>query len=209
MRLSSVVVATVFITSGCAVGVKHQYHDINPETTLHIHGNIAVGVHDRRPYVVTGDKAETFVGLTRGGYGNPFDVNTESGSPLAKDFRAAIVSLLKRSGATVTEVEFKPSASGVDVRQFLTQTGADKSVLLTLREWKSDTYMSTALHYDIELIVFGSKNDVLGNKTLVGKDDLGGSLVNPPAHARSAVPAAFRKKLEELFSDPNIVQALQ
>jgi len=205
MRLLSVVVATVFITSGCAI----QYHDINPETTLHLHGNIAVGVQDRRPYVVTGDKAETFVGLARGGLRNPFDVNTQSGSPLAKDFRAAIVSLLKRGGATVTEVEFKPSTSGYDVRQSLAQTGADKSVLLTLREWKSDTYVRTALYYNIELIVFGSKNDVLGNKTLVGNDNLGGNMFNQPAHERSAVPAALRKKLEELFSDPKIVRALE
>lgn len=209
MRLFSVIVATVFMTSGCAIGVKHKYDDINPEATLHTHGTIAVGVQDKRPYVVTGDKAETFVGLSRGGYGNPFDVNTESGSPLAKDFRAAIVSLLKSGGATVTEVEFKPSTSGYDVRQSLAQTGADKSVLLTLREWKSDTFMRTALHYDIELIVFGSKNDTLGNKTLAGKDDLGGNIIHPPAHARSAVPAAFRKKLEELFSDPDIVRALE
>lgn len=34
-------------------------------------------------------------------------------------------------------------------------------------------------------------------------------MLNPPAHAKKAVPDAFRRKLEEWFSNPAVVRALQ
>jgi hypothetical protein len=42
---------------------------------------LAVAVHDERSEVASGDKNPAFVGLLRGGYGNPMDVRTASGAP--------------------------------------------------------------------------------------------------------------------------------
>ena len=207
-RFIFIAFVTIF-SSGCAVGVKHQYDTVSPEFNLATQTKLAVGVQDLRPYVVSGKKPETFVGLSRGGFGNPFDVNTQSGAPLAKDMRTVIAASLKRGGATVIEVELKPSGGAANARQAMLNVGADKAVLMSLREWKSDTYTNTALHYDVLLTVLAANGDVLATKDLQGRDNLGGSFLNPPEHARNAVPEAFRRKLEELFSDPAVAQALR
>jgi hypothetical protein len=196
-------------TSGCAVGVKHQYDNVQPQLKVATGSKVAVGVQDARSYVVTNNKPETFVGVQRGGFGNPFDVNTESGKPLASDFVNVIAASLKRSGATVTAVELSPKLNDAGVKKALMSVGTGKAVLVVLREWKSDTMTNTALLYDLSLSVMSAGGDVLATKKLAGTDDLGGSIMNPPGHAREVVPVAFRKKLEELFADPAVVRALQ
>lgn len=79
---------------------------------------------------------------------------------------------------------------------------------MTLREWKSDTYTNTAQHYEVLLTILAATGEVLATKETRGKDNLRGSLLDPPGHARSAAPTAFRMKLEELFGDPAIAEAL-
>jgi hypothetical protein len=71
--------------------------------------SFAVGVQDRRPYVISGNKDEHFVGLSRGGYGNPFDVTTASGKALADEFAGAIANGLRRNDASVTVVRITPT----------------------------------------------------------------------------------------------------
>ena len=82
-------------------------------------------------------------------------------------------------------------------------------LLLTLVEWKSDTYKNTALGYDVTLEVRDAQGNELASCRRSGKDDLGGSFWNPVGHANRAVPTAFAAKLGELLSDPGILAALQ
>lgn len=78
---------------------------------MEAHGTITVAVatHDQRPYVVGGNKKPNFVGLSRGGYGNPFDVVTVSGNPLADGFSESISRSLAARG-------FKTSTPGLSGR---------------------------------------------------------------------------------------------
>jgi hypothetical protein len=190
--------------SGCAVGVEHNYSHAAPQFGSVPAGPFAVGVQDRRPYIISRAKDENFVGLSRGGWGNPFNVTTASGRPLADDFAAAIADGLRRNDASVTVIQLLPGLPPFQARQALVDTGAEKAVFLALNEWKADTYSTTGLIYDIELLILGADGTVLARATRKGKDDLGGSAWNPPAHSREAVPIAFRSKLEEIFSDADI-----
>jgi hypothetical protein len=66
-----------------------------------------------------------------------------------------------------------------------------------------------ALHYSVALRVYDRNGNELAVKELQGRDNLGGSAWNPPAHSRGAVPNAYRRKLETLFNDPKVIAALQ
>ena len=87
-------------------------------------------------------------------------------------------------------------------------SGEGKGILVLLQEWKSDTYMGTKLFYDVTVKVFDGSGNLLGQNRINGSEDLGSSVWNPPAHAREAVPEAFRRKIEQLFSDPAIAKNL-
>jgi hypothetical protein len=95
------------------------------------------------------------------------------------------------------------------VRDRLTALETERALLLTLHEWKSDTYMNVGLTYDVTLAVLERAGIVLAERRLSGRDNLGGSFWNPPAHARDAVPRAFKAKIEELLNDAAVVAALR
>jgi hypothetical protein len=205
IRLTTILSFTSLITllGGCAVGVTHQYDNGTPDINASAGTKLGVGVQDRRLYIVSREKPETFVGLSRGGFGNTFDVNTASGKPLADDFTKTLQTALSVKGVKVTTVSLPLGIAETEAIKRLAVLG-DKAVLIILNEWKADTYMNTSLAYDVQAIVIDASGKVLSRKQITGKDNLGGSAINPPEHSRNAVPAAFRRKLEELFASPEI-----
>jgi hypothetical protein len=50
---------------------------------------------------------------------------------------------------------------------------------------------------------------VIAKVDMKGVDNLGGDFLNPPAHSRTAIPPAFKKKLEDLLNHPDVVAAFQ
>ena len=201
--------AAILLLSGCAVGNKHNYH----ESIAHIEAandlSFAVAAQDQRPYVLSGNKAPNFVGLQRGGFGNPFDVTTESGNPLADDIAASVARSISESGANVSTVSVSPSLSQEQAVYELKSTGADRLLLLIFTEWKTDTFNNTALLYDMTAYVRDAEGRPIAESAIRGRDNLGGSMFNPPSHAKSAVPLAFRKKIEELLNSHQVAGALK
>jgi len=201
--------AAILLLSGCAVGNKHTYHEsiVNIDAAEDI--SIAVAAQDQRPYVLSGSKAPNFVGLQRGGFGNPFDVTTESGNPLAVDIAASVARSISESGAKVSTVSVSPSLSQEQAVSELKSTGADRLLLITFPEWKADTFNNTALLYDLKAYVSDAEGRLVAESAISGRDNLGGSMLNPPSHAKSAVPLAFRRKIEELLNSRQIAKALR
>jgi hypothetical protein len=130
--------------------------------------------------------------VSRGGFANPFDVETESGQPLATDMGSDIVSAFRASGVEASQMVFAPSLKPTDARQQLVNSGADRSVLITL-EWKSDTYQRVFLNYDVRLNVFNREGEMLATSQSSGEDNLGDGGLDPPSHSRRRCPRPSRK----------------
>ncbi len=209
MRFFIPVLALAALSSGCAVGNTHSYHDVLANLSYQGTRKVAVGTEDQRPYILNGDKGPQFVGLSRGGYGNPFNVTTTSGKPLADDLSAALESSLDAKGFDAVALTVGLREDDAAVVAKARETGATRIVVLSLREWKSDTMMGTALLYGAALRVLDASGALLAESAIAGKDDLGGSAINPPKHARTAVPIAAQAKLEALLADPAVAEALR
>ena len=207
--LASVLLACVTALGGCAVGNRHSYTGTTPDLTTSGTRIVVVAVRDARPYVVSGNKTPNFVGLSRGGFGNPFDVLTESDNPLAVDFGTTIAAALRAKGFKASVLPGRIPTASEDIAAALKKADAERMALVILFEWKSDTFMNTALIYDVALTVYDATGKQLGATRLTGRDNLGGDAVNPPGHAKAAVPVAYRKILERLFSVQPIVTSLQ
>jgi hypothetical protein len=88
--------------------------------------------------------------------------------------------------------------------------GADEMHEVVFEEGLTkDTYQNTALIYDVRLSVLDATGKVIAEGAKQGRDDLGGSFMNPPAHAKTAVPVAFRRIFEGLLNDPKVIAALR
>ncbi|NKB57362.1 MAG: hypothetical protein GKS00_13630 [Alphaproteobacteria bacterium] len=203
------ILAICILSGGCAVGVTHEYDAADTTFDIKTESKVAVATHDQRFYIVDGDKEANFVGLSRGGYGNPFNVTTASEKPLADDFSASVVAALSASGTTGQAIDVSPDDQESQARAKLLAAKANRSIFLTINEWKADTYFNTKLTYNVLLRIFDANGNERADKQIQGEDNLGGHPVNPPGHSREVVPVAFREKLKELFGDPKIKAALQ
>jgi len=205
----SFLLSLVIVTGGCAAGNKYNYRDVVANISTSGVKAISVATHDQRKYVISGEKGPHYVGVQRGGFGNPFNVSTESGKPLADDMTVAITASLAKKGFRAIPVVVLYSENTVSVYEKLKKSAAEIYVLLMLNEWISDTYTNVGLNYDMTLKVLGKDASTIAGKKIKGEDNLGGSAFNPTAHAKKAVPEAFGKKIEELFNSPEIAEALQ
>ena len=196
-------IAVALLLGGCAFGQKYSYQAATvPMSRMATSAPVALAVQDRRPYVVSQNKPESFVGLSRGGFGNPFDVNTASGQPMALDMRDAIVSGMRARGIEVKVVAASPCDNADRIQRGFAASGARRLMLVTLSEWKSDLMISAALHYDVTLVVLDEKGTELARARTNGRDNIG-----PSPH--SSVGPAFARKFEALFDDDKILQALK
>jgi len=199
------------VLMACAAGNRHCYDDVVATVQYSATESIVVATVDQRPYVLKHDKTAQFVGLSRGGYGNPFDITTDSGKPLSDDVTHATAASLRAKGFDVAEVHTEVGDAPTNAVQALQASGKPRGIVIVLREWKSDTYGGTALIYDASLTVYDHAGVALAAASIHGRDDLGGNALttlNPPAHAKQVIPPAFKAKLEQLLNDASVQAAL-
>lgn len=53
------------------------------------------------------------------------------------------------------------------------KNGAERLILIEIRDWWTDTLIHTDLHYDLSLTVLNSQGQELGSSTIGGHDELG------------------------------------
>lgn len=206
------IILAALAVQGCAFGQKVAYHQF-PPPRLEATGEqtIALGVQDRRPYVLSKNKQENFVGLTRGGFGNPFDVVTATGGPLADDFAITLGKAFGSRGFQVKIVRVNPNASLDQVMKSIIGAGMERSILIRFTEWKTDSSVtSSSIHFNLTLQVYDTTGQVLAENQIAGREKIEtiGSAMTY-AHLKNTVPVAFNARMERLINDPKIVSALK
>jgi len=202
-------ISMIFLTlalTGCAVGNKYDYQE--SDIAIPVSGDESIGltVVDRRPYVLSGDKPSSFIGLQRGGFGNPFNVTTESGRSLAAEVQDALSTALRKRGFDVT-VLYPASVNDPDILQAIEKRGRSENVVLVFREWKTDAMMSLGLSYDMVLRILGPDGTELAASSTQGDNEKLGTAGFENQNAKVA-KRAMEDKIQQLFSDPSVLKAL-
>lgn len=169
---------------------------------------VAVAVLDERPYVLNREKDPSYSGTIRGGYGNPFDLWTESGGPLADDMTVTIASSLRTRGYAATLLNTVVGESQVSVLDKFGAAGSDRLVLVRIKEWRSDylpkAYSSerSTISMKIDLTVFDKRRKAIAVKNLQEEMTL------PSGWPEETVPIAYQKKIRQLLDDPQVCRSL-
>ena len=150
---SAITVACLLLVA-CAVGNRYDYGNSISGLPVSGTGKVALAVVDLRPYVQNGTKTADFVGLQRGGFGNPFDVKTASGRPLADEMRDAIAKAMQKQGYTV----LSPNEA------------APLKLELRVSEWKTDVMARMKTSYDMALHVYDGTGALLAQSRTQGED---------------------------------------
>lgn len=202
------VMMVVFFLVGCGPrGIKYTGTLIDLKCSSK--RSVAVAVLDERPYVLKKEKDPSYVGLARGGYGNPFDMWTESGAPLADDMLSTVTDSLQARGFNVTPLKTSPAESLNSVMTKLRDSHAERLFLIDMKEWYSD-YLPEAfaaerstLFVNLEVTVFDR------NQKKIAKNNLQEVLNLPSGWPNDTVPEVYQSKIRQLIDDSRICRALQ
>jgi hypothetical protein len=200
-----------FLAQGCAVGNKYNFTDIRADLQVSStrQSNVAVATLDQRQDILSGTCPPTYVGMQRGGFGNPWRVNTLSDLPLAEDMTKAVSESLAKKGFKTTPVIVVHTLSEQQAKQALSAKQAERSILIVIKKWESDTYMNIGLDYYLRLMVLGSNQTTLAETFTAENKTIPGSFWDPPSAAKEQIPIAFKQALEKLLNDPKIIAALE
>ena len=213
LRWFCLLVPLALLMGGClAVGQSFQLANLIAALVAAGTGTIAIAALDRREWVRSGAKQPFFAGTLRGGFANPFDVLVRGKQPLASAFTNVISESLKKNGFTTKPVVVPHTAEEAEALQQLVAAGADKSLLIDIHQWQSDTYVNVSMTYLLSARVFDAQGNVLAQASITGaedgQDNLKGSVMNPAGYAKRAVPKAFQDHIERLLNHEDIVKAL-
>lgn len=205
-RMCSVLTLTL-VLGACAIGNKYDYGAASVTIGAETDKSVSATVIDHRPYVVNGNKSPSFVGLQRGGFGNPFNVTTTSGRGLAEDLTDVLVRALDVQGVTAKALMLAPGTS-IDnsVKQFRGQ-GTDLLLVVAMREWKTDAMMRLTLHWALDASVHDPSGATLAKHSISGTAPVGAA----GFQSGNSVVASqqISQKLNELLNHPDIVAALR
>lgn len=170
----------------------------DPKLSVPFAGSIALAVLDARPDVVSGDRKETYIGFTRTFYGVPVSYHTRSKKPFAQDLSALVSRALTQGGTRAEAITVSPYRGRQAAIDALRKSGAERLILLEIRDWWSETLIRTDLHYDLLLTVFNAQGQELGSNVSIGHDELG------PGQQR-VIAAATNRILETLFAGETVI----
>lgn len=144
--------------TGCVVGQKIDL-TYTPEapSTLGQGQLLTVSVADLRPHVKKGEKSPSYIGRLRGGFGNPWDVNTEGDVPLDQVFRVGLMADLETMGFKAHEAQ------------------APRTIQVEIREYDVDGMLNGVFNYEIRARVLDASGKLLFENTLKEDRAISGS----------------------------------
>ena len=199
----------VVCLSGCVAGHKYNYKASQMDIPVKPseQRTLILSVEDWRPYVLSHDKEPNFIGLQRGGYGEPWDVTTGSGKPMTEDMSAAIEKGLKDVGYNVVAV------LGNKQDEYLVKTankkGASRLVVLKVIDWKSDVNYGITLNCNLHLSVLDADGKLLAESKLKFRKKIGGGSWATESENSHELAEEFAKRVRYLFNEHEVRRALK
>ena len=213
LRALLVLAPLALLCGGClAVGQSFNLATVVVSLLASGAGSVVVAALDKRDHVLSGARQPFFAGTFRGGFGNPFDVLVKDRQPLSNVLSEVAAAGLTAKGFKATSVTTQVGEDDAALKQKLTAQGADRQVIFGINTWHSDTMTNVAMHYNLTVEVLDGAGNLLATHSITGaedgKDNLKGSVMNPPKYAKKAVPKAFAGHIEALLNHDEIVKAL-
>jgi len=178
---------------------KPEEHTINFRNAIPVINysgtkKVTITVLDKRKYVVSGKTKGSYVGYVRPYPWKPTeDMTTADNLPLSDVLTSCIALSLKKAGFEVHGSSNKP----------------DRSLVLIIDEWMSDAGYNIGFTYNLLLQVMDKNGALISSKAINGIDDLGNAKGMLLIQSKLLVPDAAKKRLADLFNNPEIKNALQ
>jgi hypothetical protein len=184
------------VTTGCVAGqsVKLDHEPIELQTA-NVNIAVSVAVKDERDFILSGDKPSNYIGHYRAGFGNPWNVTTKSGEPLAGVLAADIEEELVNLGFQVAE----------------SRSTANKLLEAKIKQWNLDSYINAEIWYEVLVRVMTPEGVRLAESELGDRQEIPGSFwVGPKYAVQKRLPEIYAELIDSMVRDnPEIMTALK
>jgi hypothetical protein len=201
--------AAAWILSGCGNMYLINYSNIKADLNYSGSRSVSVGVLDQRPYILSGENDPKYVGTMRGGYGNPFDLWTQSNLNLVDDMAATLAETLRSKGFNVLTVKAAVGKEASGILSEMKSSGADRLVYMEVKDWWSNYYPESFGAEKTELIMNVVLKVMDKNQRVLGSNSLKEIAVPPSGWPKDTIPGLYQKKMTELLNDKGIQRALK
>ena len=194
----------LLLSVGCVAGNNLRF-DYQPASMPNVGNNnsVVVAADDTREYVVSGDEPRSFVGELRNGYGMPFNVTTEGEEAFSSVMAESVRRELAAAGFNAVKGDNPKDLPGA-----MRSAGAQRGLLINIKEFKADTMNRSTVYYDLDASVVDQSGSVVAANSIKGEDVVEGSFMNPIKALKANVPQFLYKQVHALVSDPKIMNAL-
>jgi hypothetical protein len=199
----------VWMLAGCGNLYRINYSNIKMDLNYSGTRSVSIGVLDQRPYILSGEKDPKYVGTIRGGYGNPFDLWTQSNLRLTDEMAATVADSLRSKGFNVLMVKAAVGKDGSGILSEMKSSGAERLIFIEVKDWWSNYYPAsygaekTELIMNVELKVLDRSQRVLGSSRIKG------TAIPPSGWPKDTIPGFYQKKMNELLNDQSVKRALR
>ncbi|MDV6314833.1 hypothetical protein [Idiomarina sp. HP20-50] len=199
-KLIAIAITTLYL-SGCAqlMTAEQAAPAINAPADLK---SITIAVVDKREYVINGDKAPSFEGLSRSNFGIPYSQYTPGSQPMTSYLGDRLVAGFSKQGIKAELYSTSPSMSIERIRDALAEKN-QPSIIIALNEWKYDYHaFSDSSWYNVDVLVLDSNAKLKVEKNFRGENDVGNGVIS------NEMQTIYKHRFEHIFLDRDIESAL-
>jgi uncharacterized lipoprotein YajG len=187
---------TVFLVSGCVAGqtINMDYDDLQQTESKKYHGDIIIEVNDDRPYVLNGDKDPSYIGHYRAGFGNTWDVKTDSKEPLG-----IIIS---------RDLQHKLQSLGFRI---VSEGKNNKVLIISILDWNFDAYINGKYWIDCVVKVFDNSGKTIATHQVKNNGVIKGSVWVGAKYAfEKELPKIYSETIDKIiYEKPETLESLQ
>jgi len=145
---------------------------------------VVVDVEDHRPFVREGDKHPNYIGHYRAGFGNPWDVTTESDKALAQIMQEDLEQELDALGFGAGSASF------------------NRSLLVEIQDFNFNAYVDGEFWYELDITVLDENRDQLALSKLEDRVTIEGSFWTGPKEAmEKEIPKLYALMLKAIIRE--------
>ena len=193
---------------GCSSTSKNPHMIQSPAATGK--KTVAVMAVDQRAMTAKKTVTPDHLGEVGGAFGNPFTLTTEKRTAVSVDLTESLTEGFRRGGWRTAPASAVATLTKEAAFRNLQTHGADRFLIVALKNWESDTLASTNFRFDLEVSVLDANGQVLAVERVQGQQNLGYPKYGRLSETiRAAMDAESSRVLSTALAKPALVAALR
>ena len=170
---------------------------------------LSVGVTDKRDFIVNGDKEPWFEGIWHAAFGipaSPKRIGETEGKPFAYYLSTMIKSTFVKAGSDVTIVELPIGMSFDDAVEKLINRG-QAGIVVVINKSRYAFWMTAEYAYNFDIAIINQEGGIKVKKSFGRMDEK--MPLSSTYNVFDMFTEIYTKRLQEIFDDPEIKEALE